>query len=82
MKWVTFWPSGDRDRSKKAISRGTDHQEGGVLMDGEARSQLLQFYSEHDQTLIEVAGIYQDSNREVGNVLAQWLSRSKQKGHQ
>jgi len=49
---------------------------------GEAKNELLQFLSKHVQTLIELAGIYQDSPLKVGNDLAQRLWRTSKKGHQ
>jgi len=60
------------------------HEEGSSSSSSheEAKSQLLQFCSKHVQTLIQSAGIYQDSSPEVASDLAQWLSRSTQKTHE
>jgi hypothetical protein len=48
----------------------------------ESKHVLRNAQAKHDQTLIELAGIYQQLSPEVANDLAQWLSRSKRKGHQ
>jgi hypothetical protein len=48
----------------------------------ERKHDLANSSSKHAQTLIELAGTYQDLNSEVASEMAQWIVRSKQKAHQ
>jgi len=58
---------------KKMNSEKNTHGSKHVLRNSQAK---------HPQTLIELAGIYQQLALKVGNDLAQWLWRTKRKGHQ